>query len=91
MHLKIHNVMEDMVEKKMDSIMKQIGCCNCELCRADVAAYALNHIDSKYVSTARGELFAKSIQFDSDFDMKLTILISTGAKKVMDYPHHDPA
>lgn len=88
MEIKIHNVMEDIIEGKTEKIMRQMGCCTCEYCQSDVAAYVLNHVDSKYVSTARGELFAKSIEFDSNFDMQLIILISTAVKKIMEHPHH---
>ena len=31
----------------------------CHICRMDIAAYALNHLPSKYVVTRKGEVYSK--------------------------------
>ncbi len=88
MGMKIKNVMEELVEEKIEGIMKEAGCCTCERCEADVAAYVLNRIPPKYVATEKGELITKSLQFDREFKVKLLIMISEGARVVKESPRH---
>lgn len=89
MALMIKNVMEDIVEKRMEPILKQTHCCDCVKCKSDIAAYVLNNIRPKYVVSEKGELFSKSVQFDPNFDTKLMILISEGVTKIKDNPRHE--
>lgn len=88
MEIKVKNVMEEIVGRRMDPIIKEFKCCTCDKCKADIAAYVLNNIRPKYVSTEKGELFSRSVQFDKNFDMNLTILISTAVKQVKENPRH---
>ena len=37
------NMMEAIVEEGLDMMGDSLGCCMCEQCRSDIAAYALNH------------------------------------------------
>ena len=55
----ISNIMEDIVKQKLDEMLKNIDCCKCEKCYADMLAIALNMIKPKYVSTRQGELLVK--------------------------------
>lgn len=88
MGLKIKNVMEELVFDRQEGIMKEAGCCTCDKCKLDVAAYVLNRIPPKYVVTEKGELITKSLQFDREFKVKLLILISEGARIVKESPRH---
>lgn len=89
MALMIKNVMEDIIEKRMEPIIKQTQCCDCMKCRSDIAAYALNNVRPKYVVTQKGELYSKTVQFDSSFDTKLMILISEAVVKIKENPRHE--
>ena len=53
------NVMESFVEEELDRMGDSLGCCLCEQCRNDVAAYALNHVPSRYVVTKSGGIISK--------------------------------
>ena len=53
------NMMEKMVEIRMEDRMKNGEYCNCEQCTEDIKCIALNNLPPKYVSTTRGELFTK--------------------------------
>jgi len=53
------NMMEKLVEIRLDERMKVSGACNCEQCREDIKCIALNNLPPKYVSTPKGELFSK--------------------------------
>ncbi len=53
----LHNVMEDCVEQKLNSVLPQMEqYCRCNKCRRDMEAYALNRLPAKYVSTFRGNV-----------------------------------
>lgn len=56
------NTMEEIVEAKIDELIKESGCCTCEKCREDIECLALNMLPAKYVSTAKGALFSKLSQ-----------------------------
>ena len=37
----LKNVMEELVFEKLDDLMEKLGCCTCDNCRMDSAAFAL--------------------------------------------------
>ena len=41
------NVMESIVEEKLDTQLKEENCCKCERCLEDMKAMALNQLPSK--------------------------------------------
>ena len=43
------NVMENLVLKNLDTAIKRFNTCNCDRCRADISAYALNLLPPKYI------------------------------------------
>ena len=53
------NVMEKVVDDKLEEMLKSENCCQCERCLEDMKAIALNKLPAKYVSTHNGELFSK--------------------------------
>jgi len=55
--LKLINVMEIVVEDMLDEVLRQEGVCNCEHCRKDVMAIALNELAPKYVVTEMGQTY----------------------------------
>ena len=48
------NMMEAMVEDELDKMGDSLGCCLCDQCRGDIAAYALNQLPPRYVVTKAG-------------------------------------
>lgn len=70
-NMKIHNLMEDLVEKKVNKLYEDIKktnsvwlSCDCENCRLDAMAYVLNRIPPKYIVSSRGITHSAS---DSNF------------------------
>ncbi|MEG2213361.1 MAG: late competence development ComFB family protein, partial [Clostridiales bacterium] len=43
------NVMENLVLKYIDQVIRRFNACSCDRCRCDVAAYALNYLPPKYI------------------------------------------
>lgn len=89
MEYKVKNVMERVVEKKLEQVAPTLECCKCTQCMSDIAAYVLNRMPSKYVSTAQGELYSKTIEFDKIFEHQLILLIAQAASVVKNNPRHD--
>lgn len=59
--MKIHNLMEELVENKVNSLyadLKETNAvwltCDCENCRLDAMAFVLNRIPPKYIISSRG-------------------------------------
>lgn len=88
MAVKVKNVMEDIVIGRMGSIIERSGCCQCDQCQSDVAAYVLSKIKPKYVSTVSGELFSKSIQLDTNMENEMVLLIAEAVQLVTEKPRH---
>lgn len=86
----LKNVMEELVFEKLDEVMEKLGSCQCENCRMDSAAFALNHLPPKYVVSDRGELISRSIYMDKgQYEMDVTMAIINGVNKVMERPRHN--
>ncbi|MGE5372632.1 MAG: late competence development ComFB family protein [Solirubrobacterales bacterium] len=84
--IEVKNVMEDLVWENLDRVMSSANpACDCALCRADIVAFALNHLKPRYAATSRGETISKaavlSNQFRMDVIAALTSAISTVGKK----------
>lgn len=88
MSLILRNLMEDVVIKQLDELMKLYGTCQCEQCRLDVASYALNRLPSKYVVTTHGELLSKLDSLDIQYEANITMAITQGILLVNKNPRH---
>ncbi len=82
------NVMEDIVESKMNQMLESLGCCTCEQCRNDIIAYALNHLPPKYVVTAQGEVYSKLYTLSVQHDADIMAALTQGANLVANNPRH---
>lgn len=90
MDLMLRNLTEDMVIQKLDLMIDNLDCCKCDICRLDIASYALNRLPCKYVATTQGELLSKLAMIDYDFDTRIMTEISCAAEKVRNSPRHTP-
>jgi len=52
------NVMENLVLKKIDTVMGRFNVCTCDRCRCDICACALNMLPPRYV-VAKPEMIAR--------------------------------
>lgn len=82
------NVMEESVLHKIDQIWKTTDYCKCDKCRLDIAAYALNRLPPRYVSSLQGKLMH---QFDASTiqtDAEITACVATAIRVVGEDPNH---
>lgn len=87
----VHNFMEDVVYENIESVMRDIGSCQCEKCRDDVMAIALNTLAPKYTSTEQGSMYVKMAKFNSEFQTKVLTAIAIAAERVKSRPKHEAA
>ncbi|WMJ83060.1 late competence development ComFB family protein [Oscillospiraceae bacterium LTW-04] len=83
------NVMERLVEAKVDRLWKNHTGCTCARCREDVIALALNNLPPKYVVSDAGALFVKMTQLENINEVEITRQVAAAMKVVDESPHHD--
>ncbi len=82
------NVMQVLVEEKAEKYMEMFGICRCGMCKADVKAYALNHLKPKYVVMGQREMIPKLTFYETQNSSDITAEIIKACKVVMSRPHH---
>lgn len=82
------NLMEELVDMYLDEYITEVGMCDCEQCRADVRAFALNHLPPKYVVSTGGGIFVRvnSLSHQSQADIGTAIM--KGIRLVSQNPRH---
>ena len=88
MDLEIKNYMEECVEEMADEIIKENGCCDCERCRLDVMAIALNHLPAKYIVTKTGERYMKMALLRDQIHVDVVTEITKAAQIVKANQRH---
>ena len=53
------NITEELVKDTISSIIPTMNMCNCEICRLNACAIALNVLPPHYVTTTKGRLIVK--------------------------------
>lgn len=83
------NYMEKLVFNKLDELLKaRKDVCDCEQCRLDIAAIALNNLTPRYIVTDRGKLYAKIDMMETQFSVNVLMAISKGIEVVSKHPRH---
>ena len=84
----VKNIMEKMVEDKLDQMLPSLGCCTCDICRTDILCYALNRLKPKYVSTEQGELLSRVDSISITYEAAIMTEIASAVEIVKKNPHH---
>ena len=81
----LKNMMEPLVLDKIDDIMTEFNCCNCEQCKLDIASLALNKLAPKYVATRMGGFYTRlealSLQHGADVLSSITSAVNIVSQK----------
>ena len=85
---KYENMMDAFVEEELQVIKDSLGCCTCEQCLNDIAAYALNQLPPRYVVTSIGGAISKAdtMRIQHLTDVRTALL--QGAQIVKASPRH---
>jgi len=86
----IKNIMEELVDAKLDEIIRSASVCDCEQCRADVYAYALNHLPPKYIATRSGDVFTRVKAATTQFQADILTALVQAMDIVSKNPRHSP-
>lgn len=89
MSVQYHNLMEDIVLRYVDGVIKSGGICDCDTCKSDVIAYALNHLQPHYVATTKGQLIVKAQSYEVQFRTDVLAALSAAVEQVKKYPRHE--
>jgi len=88
--LKLKNLKEKQVMDTIDRIIRERDdICDCDRCRLDIAAIALNNLKPKYVVTEKGGLYAKVDILDYQYDVDLIKEVTQAIEIVNKQPHHE--
>ncbi len=85
----IKNFMEEAVFGNVDKVISNNNYCNCEKCRFDVAAIALNNLKPHYFVTDQGELYAKLDELTLQYSADVFSALQQAADTVKAYPRHN--
>lgn len=83
-----YNVMELVVRTKLPQTMGTLGACDCEQCRNDCVALALNSLPCYYIVTESEQLREKAKAIRIKNEIKITAAIIRAVQTVMDKPRH---
>ena len=84
------NLVEELVDSQLDKIIKESDVCQCDYCKADIRAIALNQLPPHYVVTSEGALHVKADTFfSSQAQTDIVVAISQGISVVAQKPRHD--
>ena len=86
----LKNIMEDDVEDQLNQLLPTMpNICSCEICRLDMATYALNRLKPNYVRTNTGALFHKLNTSSTQAKTEILTAVITAINTIGAHPHHD--
>ena len=83
------NIMEDLAEDTLDSMVGQMDFCNCSQCRADIIALALNHLPPQYAVTSPGASISKLINLQAQHQADIQKELLKAILIVSKHPRHE--
>lgn len=78
------NLMEKMVDDRLDDAITKFHCCKCDKCKKDVAAIALNRLKPRYVVADKISVLSEERQTSSE----VTTAIVQAILVVKAHPRH---
>ena len=82
------NVMERLVEERLEKYVKCFGLCSCPRCLADVRALALSRLPAKYVVLPASSAAPMMSLYQAKFDSMVIAQVIQACKTVMESPRH---
>ena len=82
------NVIQALVEDKVDKYIKQFKMCTCRRCRTDVVALALTTLPAKYIVVPEHESVPMLSIYESRYGAAVTAQLIAACQKVSANPRH---
>lgn len=87
--MEIKNYMEDAVKQRIKAVLKQYpSCCTCDKCLQDILCLALNHLPARYISTEKGNLFARLEALSLSYEPRIIEALVKAIEVVSHHPRH---
>lgn len=87
--MQLYNYCEVLVLRVLDDILKDnTDLCNCNKCKLDIAAIALNNLKPRYVVTEKGELYTKVDEMETQYIADIIKEITKAIEIVKQDPRH---
>lgn len=81
------NLMEETVLNKIDHLLPNTEYCKCDICRMDMAAFALNRLPPQYVQSIKGKVLYQFASSQVQKDIEVTVAVSRAIEVVGNSPH----
>jgi competence protein ComFB len=89
--MKVYNYMEDIVRDEIDKLLANANTkdiCQCQKCRLDMAAWALNRLPPQYVVSDKGRIYTKLNEQNVQFHVDVIREVTRAILKVGKNPRH---
>lgn len=83
------NLMEELVEDKLDEYILDADVCTCERCRADIMALALNNLPPRYIVSISGDVYSRFDAVKTQFQADVIITVLNAIEVIKNRPLHD--
>ena len=88
--MELHNLIEDDVFNVTNKLLSNFTeWCNCDKCKLDIAALALNNLKPRYVVTERGSLLGRANNMNQQFNTDITLEVTKAIEIVGRNPQHE--
>lgn len=82
------NVMQALVEDKVDKYLTTTGTCNCPRCRIDVIALTLSKLPSKYIVVEKADAVPMLTVYENRFSTTIISQLMASCEQVKAHPRH---
>lgn len=82
------NVMQALVEDKVDSYMERFHMCTCDRCRTDVIALTLTSLPAKYIVVPDTQEVPMLTVYEGRYSAAVTAQLMWACQKVAEHPRH---
>lgn len=85
----LKNCMEIIVLDTLKSIKPDYrGMCQCNQCQMDILAMCLNKLPPLYITSDKGEMYAKLRELSPQFKVNVIQTVTEAVEVVMSHPRH---
>ena len=82
------NIIEEMVKQTVDSILPTMDMCNCEICKLNACALALNALPPHYVTSTKGGILARVSMELRVYQIQVLVETTKALMMVKKHPLH---
>ncbi len=83
------NVMQALVEEKVDKCMAEANMCTCPRCRIDVMALTLSRLPSKYVVLHSNDTLPMLTVYANRYSAAVTSQLMAACQRIKENPRHE--